>query len=424
METKQCRLCDYKLPEPILQLPSTPIANQFLKNKDDQQLLPLKLVSCTNCHHYQLNYSVSCSELFNDSYVFVTGTSPVNVKYFEDYAKEMVQRFKLEPGDFVFEIAANDGTLLKAFKKLGMKVLGVDPASTIAEEAGKGKDGVRVIPDFFTEQLGKTIAAEYGNPKLVLANNVLAHLDNVNDIVKGVRALFTKYNPITNEDKILDDRFFVFENSYFGDMVVNNLPDLIYHEHMSHFLVYPLMRMFQANDLCLFDIARTPVHGGSIRGFVSTKDQPYYDTVEKLLQEERKLGLLSSPEKSIKMSDWSKRINSLRDELAGTLKKHKSDGKKIVAYGAPAKFTTLSYILDLNSETIDYVVDDNPLKQETFSPGKKIPVKPFSKLLEDKPDVIVVTAWNFADSIIEKCKKSFGKHTSKFIVPLPNLIER
>jgi SAM-dependent methyltransferase len=328
------------------------------------------------------------------------------VKYFQKYAKDMVNRFDLKPGDFVFEVAANDGTLLKAFQDLGMKVLGVDPATEIAKKAGKGKDAVTIIPQFFTEELADEIIAKYGTAKLIIANNVLAHLDNVADIIKGVRTIMGS------------DGIFVFENSYFKDMYVNNLPDLIYHEHMSHFLVYPLQVVFRDHNMFLFDVQSKEVHGGSIRGFVSNKYREITN-VDDFIKSERELGLIAQGDKHIKMTTWSQRIDHLRGSLWRTINNYINDGKKIACYGAPAKFTTLSYMLDLNQENIAYVVDDNPLKQGTYSPGKHIPVLPSSELKDNKPDVIVITAWNFADSIMEKCRKSGFK--GKFIIPLPEL---
>lgn len=404
MKTQNCRLCATKLIAPLFSLPNTPLANEFSKNKQLQETFPLKLVSCTNCHHYQLNYSIEADRLFNEDYVFVTGTSVVNVKYFTDYAAEAVKRFNLKEGDLVVEVASNDGTLLQAFKDLGMNVLGIDPAVNIAKEATR--EGIRTLPYFFTEELSEEIVKDVGKAKLVCANNVLAHLDDVADIIKGVKNLLD-----TNG-------VFIFENSYFKDMYVKNMPDLIYHEHMSHFLVYPLAAMFQANNMCFFDVENKNVHGGSIRGFVSLNKRDIFN-VDDFIMAERQLGLIVQGDKNIKMSSWSQRIDALKGNLWNAINEYHNNGQKIVAYGAPAKFTTLSYMLDLNDENIAYVVDDNPLKQATFTPGKNIPVVPSTKLKQDKPDVIIVTAWNFADSIMEKCRKSGFK--GKFIIPLPEL---
>lgn len=405
MKIIQCRICDQKLPDPILSLPDTPIANDFRKSKESVPTFPLKLTSCANCSHYQLNYSVDADNIFNQDYVFVTGTSPVNVKYFNKYAEDVARKARLKKGDFVFEVAANDGTLLKAFKKLGMKVLGVDPAVKIANKATK--DGVEVIPEFFTKEVAAKVIAEHGKPKLIIANNVLAHVDNINEIISGVKYLLDK------------NGIFVFENSYFKDMVVNNLPDLIYHEHKSHFLCGPLDYLFTSHQLSFYDAEKTSPHGGSIRGFVSPTQRPYSENLSEMLHEETRMGLRSFSDKNIKMSEWGKKITKLKTDLNVKITEYKKNGKKIACYGAPAKFTTLSYILDLNSDTIDYVVDDNPLKQEKFTPGKNIPVVSISELKKNKPDVIIITAWNFAESIIDKCKKN--GYAGKFIIPLPHV---
>jgi SAM-dependent methyltransferase len=404
MQTLSCRLCGQLLPAPLLKLPDTPLANEFFKKPLPQETFPLQLTSCSSCNHYQLNHSVDAERLFKE-YIFVTGTSPVNVKYFQKYARDCVKRFNLKPGDFVLEIASNDGTLLKEFQELGMSVLGVDPATAISHKASQ--EGITTLPEFFTEELATEIAKQRGKAKLICANNVLAHTDSVVDIIKGIKHL------------LADDGVFVFENSYFKDMYEKNMPDLIYHEHMSHFLVYPLLTLFQAQEMCFFDVIGTTPHGGSIRGFVSTKPREV-NHVNEFIAEERKLGLITGGDKNIKMNDWAKKIKELKQELKAKIEEYKSEGKKIAAFGAPAKFTTLSYLLDLDPKDISYIVDDNELKQGCYSPGKHIPIVSSAKLNNDKVDIIIISAWNFYSSIIENNNK-YLNDGGFFIIPLPNI---
>lgn len=411
MKIYNCRLCKNKLGDPLLKLPPTALANEFVTTTELQDIFPLELCSCDNCFHYQLNETVDPNRLFKD-YAFVSGTSKVNAAHFTKLAVDTVTRFNLKPGDFIVEIASNDGTLLKAFKKLGMKVLGIDPAENIAKIANQ--DGIETLPVFFTATLVKEILLNYGQPKVVIANNVLAHTDYVIDIINGVKELIRK------------EGIFIFENSYFKDMYEKVLPDLIYHEHVSHFLVHPLLTMFQLNDLNLFDVQNIDVHGGSLRGFVSFQ---YIETslnLKKLIQEEYALGLLNNSTKITAINLFNEKINKLKRDLLIKLQAYKVAGLKIAAYGASAKSTTLLYLLGLDNTMIDEIYDDAPLKQNKFSPGLHIPVLPPSAIYEKKPDILLILAWNFANSIIENCQKKWyntlGNFKSPiFIVPLPEL---
>ncbi len=402
MKITNCRFCDHILPEAIFKLPDTPLANEFLSEPTTQDTFPLQLASCNSCHLYQLTHSVNAERLFNKDYTFVSGTSPSNQQYFRKYAEDLIDRFKLKSGDFVVEIASNDGTMLRVFQEYGMRVLGIDPASNIANKATS--EGIKTLPTFFTQELADKIINEYGQAKLVIANNMLAHIDNVNDIIIGVKKLLS-YNGI-----------FVFENSYFKDVYEKSIFDLIYSEHKSQFLVFPLLILFQTNDMCFFDVQSTMVHGGSIRGFVS-KEYRTSHNVDKFIEQERELGLIVNNLKKTKMEQWQNKIELLRQRLLNEIKIYAKN--KVIGYGAPAKLTTLAYSLGIEQDMLEYIVDDNPLKQNTYSPGKHIPIKPFTTILQDQPDMIIITAWNFADSIIEKCKSNGYK--GKFIVLLPEL---
>lgn len=405
MYITQCRLCNSVLSsEPLLKLPDTPLANNFLSELVYQESFPLQLVSCNNCHHYQLNYNVPPEKLFRQ-YSFVSGTSPQNVAYFKEYAAYIVKRFNLQKGDLVLEIASNDGTLLQAFKDLGMKVLGVDPAINIANEATR--KGIETISEFFTKELAEEIVKVYGYPKFCIANNVLAHLAGVVDMVKGIKKLLER------------GAIFSFENSYFKDVYVKNLFDIIYSEHESYPLAYPMSFLFKEHGMTMFDAIETSPHGGSIRGFVKNGNEVMSENLERMIRVERELGLLSSPEKNIKMQGFSKKIAELKKNLNDILSRYKSEGKKIAAYGTPAKFTTLAYTLGLNKETIDFAIEDNRLKANRFTPGLNIPIIHSSKFKEDinSVDVIILTAWNFAHSIMQNYKDFRGV----WVIPIPEI---
>lgn len=398
MKIFKCRLCTGKLSEPKINLGSTPLANEFTKTKEPQDLFPLEVCVCEDCGHYQLNEQVNPERMFRN-YLFVAGTSPVNVEHFRQYAVFMVEKLNLQPGSKVLDIASNDGVLLKHFKDLGMEILGIDPAKNLAEEATK--NGILTIPEFFTDHSSEDILEGYGHFDLITANNVFAHVPDMIGFARGVRRLL-KPNGI-----------FTFEVSYFGDVVDKTLFDTIYHEHTSYHTITPLVKFFETHGMRLFGVHPISNHGGSIRCFVALKE--YQASSNDLAYG----GYYLPMEMNIvqRVDRLQKDIKLLGYELREKLQELKSQGKSIAIYGVPAKATTLMYALGIDEKMIDFAVDDAPLKQNTFTPGKHIPVLPTSAIYERNPDVLLVLAWNFAESIIKKHNAFKGK----WIVPIPEL---
>lgn len=401
MKVFECRLCKGILSEPKLDLGITPLANEFVKDAKPQDLFPLEVCVCEECGHYQLNETVEPERLFRN-YLFVAGTSPVNVEHFRQYAVDMVKRFDLKPGSKVLDIASNDGVLLQHFKDLGMTVLGIDPAKNIAEIANA--KGIETIPEFFTETYADEILAKYGQFDLITANNVFAHVPDMIGFAKGVKKIL-KPNGV-----------FSFEVSYFGDVCDKTLFDTIYMEHSSYHTLKPLVNFFNTHNLRLFDVENIDTHGGSIRVFVNNKHNKtkYSDNVWKLIDNEFTRGNMAQ-----RVSLLQKKIDCLGKNLRERLQILKNQGKSIAIYGVPAKATTLIYSLGIDEKIIDFACDDAPLKQNTFSPGKHIPVLPTFAIYEKKPDVILVLAWNFANSIM----KTHAAFKGTWIVPIPELKE-
>lgn len=415
-ECRLCRLCRGPLSEPKLNLGSTPLANEFVKTLEPQDLFPLEVCACENCGHYQLNQSISPERLFRN-YYFVAGTSPVNVEHFRQYAVHMVEKFNLKPCSKILDIASNDGVLLQHFKDLGMKVLGIDPAENIAKIANE--NGIPTIAEFFTEQYADEMLAKYGQFDLITANNVFAHVPDMIGFAKGVKKLLSP------------NGIFSFEVSYFVDVCDKTLFDTIYHEHTSYHTITPLMNFFKSHELHLFDVERISNHGGSIRVFVEHKKNELdhcplsscrkihstqyhiYSHVSEMLKQEDDM--------ENKVDKLQHKIIYLGHDLRDWLRDLKGDGqrKSIAIYGVPAKATTLMYALKIDEKMIDFAVDDAPLKQGTFTPGKHIPVLPTSAIYEKKPDVLLVLAWNFAESIM----KNHSKFKGTWIVPIPELRE-
>jgi SAM-dependent methyltransferase len=402
MKQENCRLCLYPLSEPILKFPDTPLANEFLKTKETQDKFPLQVCCCDNCGHYQLNETVDPERLFRH-YLFVAGTSKVNVEHFRKYANtvynmDIHSNKKLK----ALDIASNDGIFLQHLKDLGVDVLGIDPAKNIADEATK--NGIPTIPEFFTEEYSYKILDEYGKFDIITANNVFAHVPDMIGFIKGVRNLLS----LTG--------IFSFEVSYFGDVCDKTLFDTIYHEHTSYHTLTPLVKFLSNHGLEIGSVERIDTHGGSIRVHALRDDVGHSSFVNNY-----SLNIMLAEEKYIQLraSKLAHDIQQLGVDLNNQINTIKQNGQSIAIYGTPAKATTLMYALNIDESMIDFAIEDAPLKQGTFTPGKHIPVFSFSALLEKKPDVVLILAWNFADSIIEKCKANGYK--GKFIVPLPEL---
>ena len=401
-----CRLCGGPRLSEVLSLAPTPPANAFVSKdrlSETQPTFPLDVYFCEDCHHAQLLHVVDPAVLF-ENYVYVSGTSPLFVRHFNDYAASVIDTYAPTPGSLVFDIGSNDGTLLKAFKKAGYGALGIDPAKNIAAQATA--DGIETITGFFSSSMAGDIRAGHDAASVITANNVFAHIDDLGGVVDGVRTLLAKGG------------VFVFEVSYLVDVFEHTLFDTIYHEHLAYHTVEPLVSFMLAHDMELIGAERVPTHGGSLRAVAQRKGggRPVSDSVAGLVNLEKKMGL----DKTETYRDFGSRIEALKTELSTLLRNKKATGRTIAAFGAPAKATTLMYHFGIGPDVIDFIVDDSPLKQGLYSPGMHIPVVPSSAIYDKKPDDIVILAWNFAASIMEK-HKSFRESGGQFIVPLPIL---
>lgn len=414
-EVSGCRLCGGSVVL-SLSLSSTPPANEFVPESslgDVQDEFPLDIMTCEGCGHVQLGHVVDPDRLFRN-YVYVSGTSPVFVDHFRRYADAMISRYRLKRGDLVVDVGSNDGTLLSFFKEAGMRVLGIDPAVSIAREATRR--GIPTEPDFFTPALADKLVLEHGQAHLVVANNVMAHAEGLRTIVQAVYKMMRS------------DGAFTFEVSYLPDVIRGGLFDTVYHEHLSYHHVDPLVPFFESESLRLIDVERIDTHGGSIRCHVKRRTaRPPLDTVSDLRIGERALGLhcpaLSSS--SVDPSVWTKFGDSVRsagDALTSRIRELKASGVSIAGYGAPAKATTLMYQFGLGPNELDFIVDDSPLKAGLFTPGKHVPVLPGSSIRDKMPGAVVILAWNFAGPIIEKLSW-YRESGGKIIVPLPDFRE-
>lgn len=401
-----CRLCGSKRLTEVVKLAPTPPANAFVPASDldrAQERFPLDVFFCEDCAHVQLLDVVDPRVLF-EHYVYVSGTSPVFVKHFEDYAAFVMARFKPVAGGLVLDIGSNDGTLLSFFQKAGMRVLGIDPAQEISADATAR--GIPTICGFFGADKGAEIAASHGKAEVITANNVFAHIDDLSGVVDGVRGL------------LAPSGVFVFEVSYLVDVFENTLFDTIYHEHLDYHSVKPLVRFFAAKGMELVEAIRVGSHGGSLRGIAQLKGGPHTvgASVAEAVAVEERLGL----DKAVTLSKFAADIEALGAELNALLKRLKAEGKRIGGFGAPAKATTLMYHFGIGPDLVDFIIDDSPLKQGLYSPGMHIPVVSSADGFAQKPDYLVILAWNFAKAIIDK-NAAFRSGGGKFITPIPKV---
>jgi hypothetical protein len=400
-----CRLCHGSRLEGVLSLTPTPPANACVgpeRLSENQPRFPLDVAICIDCGHVQLVDVVDPSYLFSH-YVYASGAAPVMVAHLEDYGRSVIRRLGLKSGDFIVEVGSNDGTFLRTFKMEGLKVLGIDPAQNIAAKANS--EGIETLAEFFDLAVAQRVRKSHGPAHTVVANHVFAHVNDMQGFVDGVRTLLGPAG------------VFVFEVGYLVDVFEKTTFDTIYHEHLDFHRVEPLRKFFAANGLEMFDVERSQIQGGSLRGFVGLPGaHPLAPALAELATHERKIGL----DKPATLRRYAARIERAGMELTALLKGLKARGKTIAAYGLPAKATTLMYHFGIGPDLIEYVVDDAPLKVGLYSPGLHVPIVAASTLYEKRPDYVVVLAWNFADAIIRK-HAAFTEGGGRFIVPLPNL---
>lgn len=399
-----CRVCTSNALQKVFTLGPTPLANAFLTEQqanEGEKFYPLDVYFCTSCGFLQLGHVVSPRILF-ENYVYVSSTSKVFIKHFEEFAEKAYRRLHLNTNSLVIDIGSNDGILLKPFKKLDTKVLGIEPVVEIAKIARS--DGVNTVTEFFSVTLAHSIVKKYGKADVVTATNVFAHIDDLDEVIEGLKIL------------LIDDGVFIMEAPYLIDFLQKRYFDLVYHEHLSYWSVDALKNLFKRFNMTVFHVEKAAVHGGSIRVFVKKERGrfPVDKSVEKFLVKEKEMKL----KYIVTYQDFAQKIYENKVKLLLLLEKIKAQGKTIAAYGAPAKGNTLLNFFSIGTETVDFVVDDSKFKQDLYTPGKHIPVVSSKLLYEKKPDYVLILAWNFAESIM-KMHEKYKNDGGRFIIPVP-----
>jgi len=398
-------MCDGTSLAKVLSLAPTPPGNNFLEEKDlsrPEPRYPLELWFCADCHHVQLGHVVDPRILYQNDYRYVSATSSKFVQHLRDYAAAMVQRFALGPESLVVDIGSNDGTCLRAFKEAGVKVLGVDPATEIAQRASDS--GIETIGKFFSRELAVEQRGRTGPAAFITSHNACAHIDHLDDVMLGVRHW------------LADDGVFVLEVGYFLDVYTNIWFDTIYHEHLDYHTVAPFLKLFARTGMEAIRVERIAPQGGSIRVFAQRAGgsrRPDATIAELIALEHR--NALDRPETFV---EFGRRIDAVGVELRALVRTLKAEGRSIAGYGAATKSTTLLCHFGLGRDDLDFIVDDNPLKQGRFSPATHIPIVAADELYRRQPDFLVVLAWNFAEPIMAANRK-FVERGGRFILPMP-----
>lgn len=382
-----CRLCFGPL-ERLLDLGYTPLANEYPEQPGLQDEFPLFLSRCQHCGHVQLPVVVNPERLFRN-YAYQSGTSPVFRAHLREFAQDTMPHHPRQDGPpLIVDIASNDGTLLSEFEALGpCKLLGVDPARNLAAQALE--KGIATITEFFTPSLARDIVRDRGKAHLITALNVCAHVDDLNSFMAGVAEL------------LHDDGMFVMEVGYLPDVIERGLYRVVYHEHLSYHNLASLFPFLRKHGLYLTHAHRVPSQGGSIRAYVRRTpsgplEKDFYD-----------LRSAETPE-ALNVQRLVTRMGQDGFKLHKAIKSLRL-GQTVCGYGAPAQLTTTCYALGIMRDDIAFIVDDNPLKQGRFTPGRHIPILPPSALYERKPDACVIFSANFSEDIRARHREYRGE---------------
>ncbi len=404
----KCRHCASELKLPLVDLGSAPPSNAYLTAQTlhaPEKWFPLRVLVCQHCWLAQTEDFAQANELFDADYAYFSGFSSSWLAHSERYVADMVARFNLTADSHVLEVAANDGYLLQYVKARSIPCTGVEPtASTAAAARAKG---IPIVEDFFGVRLAKELAAHGKQADLTIANNVLAHVPDINDFVAGFAALLKPLGVAT------------FEFPHLLKLIAENQFDTIYHEHFSYLSLTAVNRIFAANGLSVFDVEEHPTHGGSLRVFAQRSDtgrQARSARVDELLQREAQTGMLSADY----YTGFQAKTDQVKNDFLAFLLEAKRQGKTVAAYGAAAKGNTLMNYAGIRPDLISFVVDRNPAKQGKTMPGSRIPIVDEPRLQQEKPDYVVILPWNLKAEVMQQLEyvRAWGGH---FVTAVPEL---
>ena len=404
----KCRHCHTELTLPLVDLGSAPPSNAYLTQQTlhaPEKYFPLRVLVCSQCWLAQTEDYAGADELFSADYAYFSSFSSTWLNHAEQYVTDMVQRFTLDLKSHIVEVAANDGYLLQYAKARGIPCLGIEPTTSTAN-AARAK-GIEIVEEFFGVKLAQQLVAQGKQADLTAANNVLAHVPDINDFVAGFAVLLKPAGVAT------------FEFPHLLNLIEQNQFDTIYHEHYSYLSLTAVKTIFEANGLNVFDVEELPTHGGSLRVYAQRNDAGVHEVsqnIVKLLQHENEAGMSSKEF----YAGFQAKANKVKNDLLVFLIEAQRAGKAVVGYGAAAKGNTLLNYAGVRPDMLPYVVDRNPAKQDKFLPGCRIPVVSEEHIKQTKPDFVLILPWNLRTEVSHQLDY-IRKWGGQFVTSVPAL---
>ncbi len=402
----KCRHCNSRLEHVFADLGTSPPSNSYLREdqlKKPELFYPLRVLVCESCWLVQAEDFTNREEFFSNDYAYFSSFSTTWLVHAKDYVEKMVERFKLGKESYVVEVASNDGYLLQYVKNLSIPCLGIEPTKSTADAATI--KGIPTLQDFFGRKLAESLVKENKRADLTAANNVLAHVPDINDFIGGFAIL------------LKDSGVSTFEFPHLMQLVKHTQFDTIYHEHYSYLSLFAVQKIFSVNGLEVFDVEEIATHGGSLRVFAQKKSkgqEKITDRVTRLIEEEKRLGI----DTLAFYEGFQKKINRVKNRMLEFLIQANRENKTVIGYGAAAKGNTFINYSGIRSDLISFVVDKNPHKQNKFLPGSRIPIYDEARIKEKKPDYVVIFPWNLKSEIKDQLSyiRDWG---GKFVVAIP-----
>jgi SAM-dependent methyltransferase len=397
-----CRICDSDKLNKVIDFGMSAISDDYFKDRDNTGRYPLACCLCSNCGLLQLDHVVDPSDIYDD-YIYWSTSSPGLDHHFKAYSESVFQLLGLHKDSLVLDIGCNDGMLLRHFKRLGCRVAGVEPSKQIAEYANKYN--LNVLNSYWNAEAAAGIQENHKSVDVVTCNNVFANVDDIQSFGKHIASVLGP------------DGVFIIEAGYHLSMIENFVFDNIYHEHLSYFSVSALQKFFASLGMHVFHVEEVETKGGSIRLFVSFNDSHHrvQPSVAAAMKNEERAELFN-PET---YERYTEKLVKLKTDVRDVLEQLKKEGKTIIGFGASATVTTVLHVLDIGGY-FSFLVDDNPIKHNTLSPGYQIPVRETREMYLDEPCCVVILPWRFADMFIDKHRK-FQNHERSFLKIIPNI---